>query len=59
MALEHFASTTCSPLLRTLRALLRALNCAPGLWLGTQYARAGSVRKTADILEKVRPFASS
>jgi eukaryotic-like serine/threonine-protein kinase len=30
-----------------------------GLWLGTQYARAGSVRKAVDILEKVRPFADS
>jgi tetratricopeptide (TPR) repeat protein/predicted Ser/Thr protein kinase len=28
-----------------------------GIWLGTQYARAGSVAKAADILERVRPFA--
>ena len=30
-----------------------------GLWLGTQYARAGSVAKAADILEKVRSFADA
>jgi len=40
------------PYLATSGAQVRA-----GLWLGTQYARAGSVAKAADILEKVRPFA--
>ncbi|HTQ62484.1 MAG TPA: protein kinase [Candidatus Solibacter sp.] len=29
----------------------------PALWLGTQYARSGSVAKAADILEKIRPLA--
>jgi serine/threonine protein kinase/tetratricopeptide (TPR) repeat protein len=42
------------PYLATSGAQVRA-----GLWLGTQYARAGSVRKAAEILEKVRPFADS
>jgi eukaryotic-like serine/threonine-protein kinase len=42
------------PYLATSGAQVRA-----GLWLGTQYARAGSVRKAVDILEKVRPFADS
>jgi serine/threonine protein kinase/tetratricopeptide (TPR) repeat protein len=42
------------PYLATSGAQVRA-----GLWLGTQYARAGSVRKAADILEKVHPFADS
>jgi eukaryotic-like serine/threonine-protein kinase len=40
------------PYLATSGAQARA-----GLWLGTQYARAGSVAKAVDILEKVRPFA--
>jgi eukaryotic-like serine/threonine-protein kinase len=40
------------PFLATSGAQARA-----GLWLGTQYARAGSVAKAADLLEKVRPFA--
>jgi tetratricopeptide (TPR) repeat protein len=40
------------PYLATSGAQVRA-----GLWLATQYARAGSVRKAADIMEKVRPFA--
>jgi eukaryotic-like serine/threonine-protein kinase len=31
----------------------------PGLWLGTQYVRAGSVAKAAEILEKIRPFADA
>ncbi len=39
------------PFLATSGAQVRA-----GLWLGTQYARAGSVAKTAEILEKIRPF---
>jgi serine/threonine protein kinase/tetratricopeptide (TPR) repeat protein len=42
------------PYLTTSGAPVRA-----GLWLGTQYARAGSVAKVADILEKVRPFADA
>jgi tetratricopeptide (TPR) repeat protein len=42
------------PYLATSGAQVRA-----GLWLGTQYARAGSVLKAVDILEKVRPFADS
>ncbi len=42
------------PYLTTSGAQVRA-----GLWLGTQYARAGSVAKAADILEKVRPFADA
>ncbi len=40
------------PFLSTSGAQARA-----GLWLGTQYARAGSVAKAGDILEKVRPVA--
>jgi tetratricopeptide (TPR) repeat protein len=40
------------PYLTTSGAQVRA-----GLWLGTQYARAGSLAKGADILEKIRPFA--
>jgi tetratricopeptide (TPR) repeat protein/predicted Ser/Thr protein kinase len=40
------------PYLATSGAQVRA-----GLWLGTQYARAGSIAKAADILEKVRPMA--
>src|SRR5579863_2428913 len=39
------------PFLPTAGAQVRA-----GLWLGTQYVRAGSVAKAAEILEKVRPF---
>ena len=42
------------PYLATSGAQVRA-----GLWLGTQYARAGSVRKAVDILEKVRPIADA
>jgi serine/threonine protein kinase/tetratricopeptide (TPR) repeat protein len=42
------------PYLATSGAPVRA-----GLWLGRQYARAGSVAKAVDILEKVRPFADS
>lgn len=42
------------PYLATSGAPVRA-----GLWLGKQYARAGSVAKAVDILEKVRPFADS
>ncbi len=42
------------PFLATSGAQVRA-----GLWLGTQYARAGNVAKASDILEKVRPFADS
>lgn len=42
------------PYLATSGAQVRA-----GLWLGTQYARAGNVAKASDILEKVRPFADS
>jgi eukaryotic-like serine/threonine-protein kinase len=40
------------PFLATAGAQVRA-----GLWLGTQYVRAGSVAKAAEILEKIRPFA--
>lgn len=40
------------PFLATAGAQVRA-----GLWLGTQYARAGSVAKASEILEKIRPFA--
>jgi tetratricopeptide (TPR) repeat protein len=40
------------PFLTTSGAQLRA-----GVWLGTQYARAGSVAKAEGVLEKVRPFA--
>jgi tetratricopeptide (TPR) repeat protein/predicted Ser/Thr protein kinase len=39
------------PFLPTAGAQVRA-----GLWLGTQYVRAGSVAKASEILEKVRPF---
>jgi len=42
------------PYLATSGAQVRA-----GLWLGTQYARAGSVAKAAEILQKVRPLADS
>ncbi|MFI5092343.1 MAG: protein kinase [Candidatus Acidiferrum sp.] len=40
------------PYLTTSGAQVRA-----GLWLGTQYARAGSVTKAAEVLQKIRPFA--
>lgn len=40
------------PYLATSGAQVRA-----GLWLGTQYARSGSVAKAADILQSVRHFA--
>jgi eukaryotic-like serine/threonine-protein kinase len=40
------------PFLPTSGAPVRA-----GLWLGTQYARAGSVAKAADVLDKIRPVA--
>jgi eukaryotic-like serine/threonine-protein kinase len=33
------------------------LQVRAGLWLGTQYARAGSLAKAADVLEKIRPMA--
>ncbi len=42
------------PYLATSGAQVRA-----GLWLGTQYARAGSVAKAADILQKVRHSADA
>jgi tetratricopeptide (TPR) repeat protein/predicted Ser/Thr protein kinase len=42
------------PYLATSGAQVRA-----GLWLGTQYARGGSVAKAANILEKVRPVADA
>jgi serine/threonine protein kinase/Flp pilus assembly protein TadD len=42
------------PYLDTSGAQVRA-----GLWLGTQYARAGSVAKAAEILQKVHPLADS
>jgi len=42
------------PYLATSGAQVRA-----GLWLGTQYARVGSVAKAADILQKVRHFADA
>ncbi len=42
------------PYLATSGAQVRA-----GLWLGTQYARAGSIAKAAEILQKVRPLADS
>ena len=42
------------PYLATSGAQVRA-----GLWLGTQYARAGSVAKAVEILQKVRPLADS
>ncbi len=42
------------PFLPTSGAQVRA-----GLWLGTQYARAGSVAKAVDILAKVRPVADA
>jgi eukaryotic-like serine/threonine-protein kinase len=40
------------PYLATSGAQVRA-----GLWLGTQYARSGSVAKAADVLQSVRHFA--
>ncbi len=40
------------PFLPTAGAQVRA-----GLWLGTQYVRAGSVAKASEILEKIRPLA--
>jgi len=42
------------PYLATSGAQVRA-----GLWLGTQYARAGSVAKAVEIIQKVRPLADS
>jgi tetratricopeptide (TPR) repeat protein len=42
------------PYLATSGAQVRA-----GLWLGTQYARAGSVAKAADILQRVRHSADA
>jgi tetratricopeptide (TPR) repeat protein len=42
------------PFLATSGAQVRA-----GLWLGTQYARAGSLAKGADMLEKIRPLADA
>jgi len=42
------------PFLPTAGAQVRA-----GLWLGTQYVRAGSVAKAAEVLEKIRPFADA
>jgi tetratricopeptide (TPR) repeat protein/tRNA A-37 threonylcarbamoyl transferase component Bud32 len=35
------------------------LQVRAGLWLGTQYARAGSLAKATDILEKIRPIADA
>ncbi len=43
-----------APFLSSSGAVVRA-----GLWLGTQYARAGSLTKAADILEKIRIVADA